>query len=542
MAIKGSLKEASLADVLQLLAMGAKTGCLSVTDRANFGYIYFDQGRITYASILNRPDRLGDLLVKDGKITRVQLEEAIQQQSKERGKRFGEVLVEHGWIEPAVVERYVHRQIEEAVLHLFTWNQGSFYFEPGQRPEGEPFLVSLSAESLLLEGARRVDEWSLIDKKIPSLDLVFTVDRDYVEASEAELTEEQKAILPYLDGRRSLREIIEETARSEFDVGKAVYGLITAGFAHRVGRKAAGLEALSRRGRVDEHRNLGVAFYRTAMYEEAVREFRRVAELQPDALDAPFFLGLVALRQGELRETARHFTEVLNRGGRRAGVFNNLAVALDLLGKPREARAVLQKAVQQGVSDPRLELTRAHLLLKAGDAPGVQAALATYEKAIPEERRPALYHSISALALALLGRLEEATGRAGEGVRRFPRSAPLLNNLGVLYQWRGLEEKAAECFRRASEEDAALPQAQRNEGDTLYRQGAYDQAAEAYERALRTTPSQSDELYARLGNIYYKRQERARAIEMWEKAVALNPKNEVVRTNLEIVRGAAGAS
>ena len=66
MAIKGSLKEASLPDVLQLLAMGKKTGCLSVTHRNNFGYIYFDKGRICYASIVNRRDRLGDMLVKSG--------------------------------------------------------------------------------------------------------------------------------------------------------------------------------------------------------------------------------------------------------------------------------------------------------------------------------------------------------------------------------------------------------------------------------------------------------------------------------------------
>jgi len=45
MAIRGSLKEASLPDVLQLLAMGQKTGCLSVNYRSNFGYIYFDRGR-----------------------------------------------------------------------------------------------------------------------------------------------------------------------------------------------------------------------------------------------------------------------------------------------------------------------------------------------------------------------------------------------------------------------------------------------------------------------------------------------------------------
>ena len=57
MAIKGSLKEASLPDVLQLLALGQKTGCLSLTDRSNLGYIYFDRGKIAYASIVNRRDR-----------------------------------------------------------------------------------------------------------------------------------------------------------------------------------------------------------------------------------------------------------------------------------------------------------------------------------------------------------------------------------------------------------------------------------------------------------------------------------------------------
>jgi len=74
MAIKGSLKEASLPDVLQLLAMGKKTGCLSVTHRNNFGSIYFDKGKICYAAIVNRRDRLGDILVKSGAISPAQLD------------------------------------------------------------------------------------------------------------------------------------------------------------------------------------------------------------------------------------------------------------------------------------------------------------------------------------------------------------------------------------------------------------------------------------------------------------------------------------
>src|SRR6185436_4686194 len=178
MAIKGSLKEASLADVLQLLSLGQKSGCLSVADRNQFGYIYFEKGRISYASLVNRRDRLGDIMVKAGKLTQQQLEEGIKAQSKERGKRLGEILMSLGFLTREVLETQMRYQIEEAVFYLFTWTQGSFNFETDVRPDAQDFLVSINPESLLLEGARRVDEWSLIEKKIPSFDLIFAVVSD----------------------------------------------------------------------------------------------------------------------------------------------------------------------------------------------------------------------------------------------------------------------------------------------------------------------------------------------------------------------------
>ena len=67
MAIKGSLKEASLPDVIQLLFLGRRTGCLALADRNNFGTIYFDEGHITFAAIVNRRDRLGDIMVASGR-------------------------------------------------------------------------------------------------------------------------------------------------------------------------------------------------------------------------------------------------------------------------------------------------------------------------------------------------------------------------------------------------------------------------------------------------------------------------------------------
>src|SRR5688572_26644755 len=198
MAIKGSLKEASLPDVLQLLSMGKKSGCLSVTHRNNFGSIFFDKGKISYASIVNRRDRLGDILVKGGLLTQEKLEEAIKAQGKTRGKRLGELLVDRGMITRDALNAQIRVQIEEAVYFLFTWTEGSFNFEADIRPEEQDFLVSINPESLLLEGARRVDEWSLIEKKIPSFDIVFEVDRRRLLESSAELTTEQQFLVPLI--------------------------------------------------------------------------------------------------------------------------------------------------------------------------------------------------------------------------------------------------------------------------------------------------------------------------------------------------------
>ena len=196
MAIKGSLKEASLPDVIQLLFLGRRTGCLALADRHNFGTIYFDEGQIVYAAIVNRRDRLGDILMRSGRITAEQLREAVDRQQGDRDQKLGEILVQLGFLPREELERYIRVQIEEAVYYLFTWTSGTFNFEAGVRPEREDFLVRINPEYLLLEGARRVDEWSLIEKKIPSFDLIFAVDGTHIGDSAPELSEEQRRLVP----------------------------------------------------------------------------------------------------------------------------------------------------------------------------------------------------------------------------------------------------------------------------------------------------------------------------------------------------------
>ena len=534
MAIKGNLKEASLPDVLQLLAMGQKTGCLSLTDRSNFGYIFFDRGRITYASIVNRRDRLGDLLVKNGLIRMEELSGAIDEQARDPNKgRLGEILIRRGAITREQLEQYIRIQIEEAVYYLFTWTQGSFYFEAEQRPEEGAMLVSINPENLLLEGARRIDEWSLIEKKISSLDLIFEIDRTR-EPDQADLSDEQRKIVPLVDGKRSVQDLIDESGMVEFDVGKALFGLIQAGFAHTVGRRQAQVKEVPQ-ARIDEHRNLGIAFYKTGMYDEATREFRRVAELQPRNLDARFHLALIGLRKGDDRFALRYLKEVVELGGARAPVFHAMALSLERLGRMADARFAADEAARLAPKRPQVLLSRAILLLKAGEVHPAREAFAAYRELLGEGRAPAAYYAFALLAEAAGGSPDAALRLGDEGISRHPHAAPVYLHMGAVLERKGDWEQAEAMYRRATEEDGEMPQAHKALGDALYRRGAYDEAAEAYGRAVRLAPRLGDDVYFRMGNIHYKRMERQQAVELWRRALEINPQNSVVRTNLELV-------
>ena len=535
MAIKGSLKEASLPDVIQLLSLGRRTGCLAVADRQNFGYIYFDEGKLSYASIVNRRDRLGDILVRNRRITPEQLQAAVDMQDEARERKLGEILVELGAIARQELEDYMRLQIEEAVYYLFTWTSGTFNFEAGVRPEREDFLVQINPESLLLEGARRVDEWSQIEKKIPSFDLIFAVDRSHVDASGVTLSAAQQQILPLLDGARDVQQVVDESGLVEFEVGKALYGFITAGFAHRTGSSVAAAVPKVNDARIEEHRNLGVAFYKTGMLDEALREFRRVADLRPSESSAPFFLGLIALRQARWEDAAESLRLAVEKGGPRPAALHNLAYALERLGRLEEAEAAYGEAAGRARDDARIMLGWAVAALKRADFGVAQGRVARARELLGEKVPPPLWFWAAALAASGMEDPETARQLAQAGTDAHPAHPVLRNNLAVLLELAGDTAGADVQLRAALTEDPALPQISKNLADLMYRAGRYDEAYDAYERAAKLDPELGDDLYFKLGNIAFKRRDHAKARVGWTRATELNPAHQLARANLDML-------
>jgi tetratricopeptide (TPR) repeat protein len=532
MAIKGSLREASLADVVQLLFLGRRSGCLSVASERNFASVWFDDGWICFAGMLTRNDRLGERLVAAGRLTQDQLDEAIAVQAAAPGQRLGAVLLRQELITREELDAELRRQVEETIYSLFTWTSGTFSFEAGLTPEDTEATVRLNPEGLLLEGARRVDEWGVIAKKIPSLDAVFGPEGgDREPADDDGLVDLERRVLPMLDGKRTARELVDAFGLTEFEVSRVLYGLLSAGRIRRVANAAPRVERHDH-ARLAEHRNLGTAFYRTGMLAEAEREYRRVSEMVPDDADARFFLGLIALRQSRWQEAHDALMEAMTHGGRKPALLHNLSLALEALGRLDEADAAMADAVEGDRDDPRLWTGWGVLALRRSESALALERFARAREQYDATQPPARWFWGCAWAQALNDSWPDAIATAREGVSAYPDHPVLRTTLAVLLEGTGEIGAAEAHLRHALGEDPTIPQISKNLGDLLYRAGRWDEAEESYDRAATLAPRLGDDLYFKLGNLACRRGDLDVARRHWQEAIAINPEHALARANL----------
>jgi hypothetical protein len=231
MAIEGPLQDIGIHDVFQLLDLARKSGRLTVRSsvRDNEGRVYFDKGAVVHATMRDNPHTLGALLRKAGKVSDRELQAASTAQREGDKRLLGEILVAHGSVTRRDIDRYMRMQIESVVFDLFSWNEGTFSFADGTDDAVQmDAAVRVSIESLLMEGARRIDEWSRMQDRIPGAHVIPRL----AEAREGadsyiDLRPAEWEVLAMVDGDHSLREIAAELAVSEFEVAKTVYGMLS---------------------------------------------------------------------------------------------------------------------------------------------------------------------------------------------------------------------------------------------------------------------------------------------------------------------------
>lgn len=352
MAIEGPLKELGIHDVFQLLDVSRKTGVLRIASRLrqNQGTVYFEQGAVIYAEIQSNPHRLGELLVRAGTITPADLSRAVDVQRQGDGRRMGEILVDIGAVSAADLEHHVGAQVEEVVFELMSWQEGYFSFQEGLPPDiVTTGVVRIPTEALLMEAARRIDEWSRIEARIPHLGLVprFAAP-DEAGHGQLELLAEEWEVLAAIDGQASVRDIAAVLERPEFDVAKTVFGLASAGvialedeLAHTLAASGASADLQELLERAEQalatrdfaaaraaaeaavasdpheaaaHLMLGRACVAQRRDSEAEEHLRRALRFDPLLADAQRLLGDALARQGRFGEAVEWWQRWLGLG------------------------------------------------------------------------------------------------------------------------------------------------------------------------------------------------------------------------------------
>lgn len=366
MAIEGPLEELDLQDVLQLLESTRKTGILTVRAEqpADEAVVHFDQGTVIFAARRRSTRRLGQLLVRAGKLTERALEQALDLQRQNPSKRLSDILLDGEAVRREDLERALVFQMAETLHEIIPWREGYFHFE--ERPTGQGNVVArIKVDSVLMETARRTDEWALLEPKVPGPDAVPTlaVAPQAVDTAPLELRPEHWEILAEVDGEREIRHIAAAIGRSSFDVAKSLFQLVELGVvqiretrgrsaAREVQEGAEEVERLLAAGATEEAAlrlaELELAYPDRADLalvggrvmaalgrpKAAVEAFARAGELDPLSADAQYHLGFAAIRTGELARASqawRAFLRLADGDPRRKTIAHALAAAETLL-------------------------------------------------------------------------------------------------------------------------------------------------------------------------------------------------------------------
>ena len=225
MALEGSLRDFGFADILQLIFFQRKTGVLTIEGRLDKVRLLFIDGNIAGAESKRRieANRLGKVLVKKGLLSEEDLQEILREQ-KNTNAKLGNILIRKGFVQKEQVEEILIGQIKETIVQIFNWKEGTYDFTPQAVPADKDIPVAIDTQHLLMEGLRIVDEWTLIEGKI-TLDAVFT----RKAGVEAELTEEEKDMLPLVDGENDVSTIIDISGKDDYFVSKTLVSLIEKG-------------------------------------------------------------------------------------------------------------------------------------------------------------------------------------------------------------------------------------------------------------------------------------------------------------------------
>ncbi len=303
MAIQSSIKELGLFDLFQLLHLNAKTGRLIISDAADNkdAQILFQEGSVCLASVNDRSPKTIEMLLEEWGI----VDEATLPSIIGAYKKYDNLidcLVGEGISSRHHLENFFSSRIKENVYDIFKWESGDFRFIEEELEMQREVVVMLNTENLILEGARRIDEWSNIKSKVTSKHCVFHLCPGGEKDHRLNLKPKEWEILSLIDGVRSVNEVNNLVGEDLFTTSKLIYGLVVMNVigleeSEDHDQPGAGSEA-----RLEELIKKGHDYYSRLNLEMAAEDFEKALQFDGDCLEALRMLGEIYYKLERLSE------------------------------------------------------------------------------------------------------------------------------------------------------------------------------------------------------------------------------------------------
>ncbi len=357
MALSGDLATMGLEDIFQWLAVGKKTGVLELKGPLHTKRVAFHEGRITSIWSSDPREYLGQYLLAFNRITEDQLREALATQEDEQ-QLLGRILINRQLVTEAEIRRIVQLKVEESIFDTFLWSIGSFEFHDGASSHQKSMLLSLDVTGIVLEGARRLDDWKRIRRVIKGGDAVLAAISEAI-AERLPLASEDADILARLDGFKRVDQLVLDMRMPEYKINKLLFDLHEKGLVRLV----------SPGGSMGENPSLQLqrarALVEKQKLQEAQEELRRILTEQPRHLDANKMMAVVQdlleekkLDQELIPELAVSLDELMttNLGPNEAFLasrVNGLWSIKDILSiapfEPSECLGIFSKLLKRGI-------------------------------------------------------------------------------------------------------------------------------------------------------------------------------------------------
>jgi hypothetical protein len=223
--LQGSLAAFKLPEVLTFLAGARKSGTLTLHSGGKESSVFFRDGALVFATSTDEHLRLGAILQRKKRLTRAECD-LIDELMRREGGRFGEIAIKEGILGETQLRDFLKVQVSEILYDAFVWSGGTFAFGEALDLPGYAVTISVDLGNLIMEGARRIEEWEQCIRLLPDKNSVFrVVSRPNEE--KITLTADEWRILFLINGQRTLDDLCEAADDERLEVYRVVYGLLS---------------------------------------------------------------------------------------------------------------------------------------------------------------------------------------------------------------------------------------------------------------------------------------------------------------------------